>query len=75
MSVQGTLLDRLVRVTDIPVVTNSQGVDSFYRREYRAVFGLAIVLTEIRSAAEELTQDALLMAFKARRFFSDPFDF
>ena len=65
MSVQGTLLDRLVRVADIPVVKGVESFDNFYRREYWAVLGLAIVLCGNRSTAEELTQDAFLMAFKA----------
>lgn len=52
-------------MADIPVVKGVEDFDSFYRREYRAVLGLAIVLCRDRSAAEELTQEAFLLAFKA----------
>ena len=36
----------------------------FFRREYRAVLGLAIVLTRNRLVAEELTQEAFLATFR-----------
>ncbi len=58
-------MDELIRVEDIPVVRRTEDFDVFYRSEYRAVFGLAIVLSGNRSAAEELTQDAFLAAYKA----------
>jgi RNA polymerase sigma-70 factor (ECF subfamily) len=38
--------------------------ESFYRREYRSVVGLALVLSGSRIAAEDITQDAFLAAHK-----------
>ncbi len=38
--------------------------DAFFRREYRALVGLAVVLTGDRAAAEDLAQDALLAAHR-----------
>jgi RNA polymerase sigma-70 factor (ECF subfamily) len=49
----------------MPVVRRSEDFDVFYRSEYRQVLGLAIVLSGNRSAAEELTQDAFLAAYKS----------
>lgn len=60
-----TATDELIRVEDMPVVRRSEDFDVFYRSEYRAVFGLAIVLSGNRSAAEELSQDAFLAAYKS----------
>jgi RNA polymerase sigma-70 factor (ECF subfamily) len=42
--------------------------DAFFRREYRSLVGLAVVLTGDRGAAEDLAQDAL---FAAHRKWSD----
>lgn len=38
--------------------------DSFYRREYRSVVGLAYALTGSRGASEELAQEAFIAAFR-----------
>lgn len=38
--------------------------ESFYRREYRSVVGLAYALSGSRIAAEDITQDAFLAAHK-----------
>ena len=38
--------------------------ESFYRREYRVVLGLAFALSGSRIAAEDITQDAFLAAHK-----------
>ena len=40
-------------------------LDDLYRREYRAVLGLAYALSGNRGAAEELTQEAFLEAHRA----------
>jgi RNA polymerase sigma-70 factor (sigma-E family) len=42
----------------------SDDFDAFFRREYRALVGLAVVLTGDRAAAEDLAQDALLAAHR-----------
>jgi RNA polymerase sigma-70 factor (ECF subfamily) len=47
-----------------PVVRAAEDFEGFYRREYRPVLGLAIVLSGNRSVAEELTQDAFLVALR-----------
>ena len=49
---------------DIPVVRGVESFDVFFRREYRAVLGLAIALTRNRLVAEELTQEAFLATFR-----------
>ena len=49
---------------DIPIVRGVENFDGFFRREYRAVLGLAIVLSGRRSVAEELTQEAFLATFR-----------
>lgn len=49
---------------DIPIVRGVESFDEFFRREYRAVLGLAIVLSRSRPVAEELTQDAFLATFR-----------
>ena len=38
--------------------------DAFFRREYRSLVGLAVVLTGDRATAEDLAQDALLAAHR-----------
>ena len=42
-----------------------ESFDAFYRSEFRALVGLAFVLSGSRSAAEELAQDAFLAAFQS----------
>ena len=42
----------------------SDDFDAFFRREYRSLVGLALVLTGDRGAAEDLAQDALLAAHR-----------
>jgi RNA polymerase sigma-70 factor, ECF subfamily len=54
----------LVRVDDVPVVRGVESFDAFFRREYRDVLGLAVVLTRNRAVAEELTQEAFLATFR-----------
>lgn len=49
---------------DVPVVRGVGDFEGFFRREYRAVLGLAIVLSGSRAAAEELTQEAFLATFR-----------
>ncbi len=49
---------------DIPVVRGVESFEGFFRREYRAVLGLAIALSGNRTAAEELTQEAFLATFR-----------
>ena len=49
---------------DIPVVRGVESFDVFFRREYRAVLGLSVVLTRNRFVAEELAQDAFLATFR-----------
>ena len=49
---------------DLPVVQGAETFESFFRREYRPVLGLAVVLSGSVSAAEELTQDAFLATFR-----------
>lgn len=40
----------------------AEDFDAFFRREYRSLVGLAVVLTGDRVAAEDIAQDALLAA-------------
>ena len=47
-----------------PVVRLGEPFEVFYRREYRPVLGLAIVLSGNRAAAEELVQDAFLVTLR-----------
>lgn len=54
----------LIGVEDIPVVRGVESYEEFFRREYRAVHGLAVVLSKSRPVAEELTQEAFLAAFR-----------
>jgi RNA polymerase sigma-70 factor (sigma-E family) len=42
----------------------SDDFDAFFRREYHALVGLAVVLTGDRTVAEDLAQDALLAAHR-----------
>lgn len=51
-------------VDDRPSVRVAESFGGFYRREYRPVLGLAIVLSGNRSVAEELTQDAFLVTLR-----------
>ena len=51
-------------VSDAPVVRAAEEFDAFYAREFRPVIGLAFVLSGSRSAAEELTQEAFLVAYR-----------
>jgi len=51
-------------VEDLPVLRATESFESFYRREYRRVLGLAIVLSGNRSVAEELTQEAFLVTLR-----------
>lgn len=51
-------------VGDDPIVRGVEDFESFYRREYRSVLGLAIVMTGRRQLAEELTQEAFLATFR-----------
>ncbi|MGA9594859.1 MAG: sigma-70 family RNA polymerase sigma factor [Acidimicrobiia bacterium] len=46
----------------VPVVRSVPDFSSFYRREYRAVTTLTMVLTRSHSAAEDIAQDAFLRA-------------
>jgi RNA polymerase sigma factor (sigma-70 family) len=38
--------------------------EAFYRREFRSVLGLAVVLTGSRSAGEDITQDAFTVTYR-----------
>ena len=51
-------------VDDLPVVRARESFEAFYRRQYRQVLGLAIVLSGNRSVAEELAQEAFLAALR-----------
>ncbi len=53
-----------LRVEDVPVVRGVEDFERFFRSEYRAVLGLAIVMSGSRSSGEELTQDAFLVTFR-----------
>lgn len=57
-------MDDVIRVDNVPLVRGIDDFDEFYRAEYRSVLGLSIVLGGSRPAAEEITQDAFLAAFK-----------
>ena len=56
------LLDGFGDMADKTMTVES--FDDVYRREYRAVVGLAYALTGSRAAAEELAQDAFVTAFR-----------
>ena len=49
---------------DLPVVETREPFESFYRRDYRAVLALAHVLSGSPSLAEELAQEAFLVAYR-----------
>jgi RNA polymerase sigma-70 factor (sigma-E family) len=51
-------------VSETPLVRGRESFESFYRREYRSVLGLAIVLSGSPTAAEELTQEAFVAALR-----------
>jgi RNA polymerase sigma-70 factor (ECF subfamily) len=57
-------LSELIWVEDLPVVRAAEDFEAFYRREYRPVLGLAIVLSGNRSTADELTQEAFLVTLR-----------
>jgi len=48
----------------LPAVSFHEDFESFYARERRPVVGLAFVLSGSRSGAEDMAQDAFLMAYK-----------
>lgn len=48
----------------VPAVSLHEDFESFYARERKPVVGLAFVLSGSRSGAEDLAQDAFLMAYK-----------
>lgn len=48
----------------IPVVRGAERFDAFYRREYRPVAGLAYVLSGSSAAAEDVTQEAFVAAYR-----------
>lgn len=54
----------LIWMEDVPVVRGVESYESFYRREYRPVLGLAIVLSGNRSIAEELAQEAFMVTLR-----------
>jgi RNA polymerase sigma-70 factor (ECF subfamily) len=49
---------------DEPVVVGLESFESFYRREFRAMVGLALALSGSRIAAEDLAQEAMMVAHK-----------
>jgi len=49
---------------DVPVVRARPEFGAFYEREYRQVVGLAFVLTDDRTAAEDLAQEAFASAYR-----------
>jgi RNA polymerase sigma-70 factor (ECF subfamily) len=49
---------------DTPVVAARESFEGFFRREYRQVLGLAIVLCRNRAVAEELTMEAFEAALR-----------
>ena len=53
-----------IRVDEVPVIRAVDSFEAFYRREYRAVLGLAVVLSGDRSVGEELAQDAFLVTLR-----------
>jgi RNA polymerase sigma-70 factor (ECF subfamily) len=48
--------------TDEPVVIGLPSFEGFYRREFRAMVALAYALSGSRSAAEDLAQEAMVVA-------------
>jgi RNA polymerase sigma-70 factor (ECF subfamily) len=53
-----------VREWNDPAVATGQGFEAFYLSEYRAVVGLAYVLSGNRAIAEDLAQEAFLAAHR-----------
>jgi RNA polymerase sigma factor (sigma-70 family) len=49
---------------EVPVVQARESFEAFFRREYRSVLGLAIVLTGDVSSGEDITQDAFLSTLR-----------
>jgi RNA polymerase sigma-70 factor, ECF subfamily len=49
-----------------------ESFESFYLRQYQSVLGLAYVLTGDAGAAEDLTQEAFLAAFRSWKEVMDP---
>ena len=49
---------------EVPVVRAAESFEAFFRREYRGVLGLAVVLSGSVSVAEEISQDAFLATFR-----------
>lgn len=60
-----TVDPELIDLADVPIVQGPESFDTFYRSQYRPVLGLAIVLTGSKAAAEEITQDAFLAAYRS----------
>lgn len=56
------IIEGYLDISDEAITVES--FDDFYRREYRAVVGLAYALTGSRGASEELAQDAFVAAFR-----------
>lgn len=56
------IIEGYLGISDEPMTVES--FDDFYRREYRAVVGLAYALTGSRGASEELAQEAFIAAFR-----------
>lgn len=59
-----TTLAEYQLVSDHPVLRPKESFEGFFRREYRAVLGLAVVLTGDIAAAEDITQDAFTVTFR-----------
>jgi RNA polymerase sigma-70 factor (sigma-E family) len=51
-------------VNDLPLVRASESFETFYRRQYRQVLGLAIVLSGDQAVAEELAQEAFVATLR-----------
>ncbi|HSM43629.1 MAG TPA: sigma-70 family RNA polymerase sigma factor [Acidimicrobiia bacterium] len=49
---------------DLPVVAAQEAFETFFRREYRSVLGLAVVLCGHGAVAEELTMDGFEAALR-----------
>lgn len=59
---EAEILGRYLSIAEPTTVIET--FDDFYRREYRAVVGLAYALSGSAAAAEELAQDAFISAFR-----------
>lgn len=53
-----------MNAADEPVVVGLESFESFYRREFRSMVGLALALSGSRLAAEDLAQEAMMVAHK-----------